>query len=87
MLDLSKAPRWALISVNAVTMGGLLFFGNRAIAEGDKTKTVAYEGRSTANKALEDVTELKQDFKDFRFEYKQDQKELDRKLGELLRKV
>lgn len=93
-MNVDKWPRWALISLVAGLTLVCAFFTNRAVAEGDKTKEVAYEARYKANQALEMGNDLKVQVADvrgaqetFRKEYRQDQKDLDNKLAELLKAV
>lgn len=93
-MNLDKMPRWALVAICGVFMSATLFFANRAVADSDRIKTVAYEARSTAQDALSLGNDLKLQIADvrgaqetFRREYREDQKDLDKKLGEILRVV
>lgn len=65
-VDINKFPRWALVAINAVLIGIVILVANRAIADGDKVKAVAYEARSNANDALENVDQLKAQIADVR---------------------
>lgn len=59
-------PKWALRAVAGVLLAITMFFSNRAIAENDKTKAVAYEARSQANKAIDAVAMLQAQVADVR---------------------
>ena len=70
------------------------FFATRAVAEGDKSRVVAYQAKNMAEDALGLANDLKVQIADvrvaqetFRKEYRQDQKDLDQKLIELLKAV
>lgn len=90
-MNVDKWPRWALISLVAILSGICVFFTNRAVADGDKIRSVAYEARTNANKAIELGNDLKVQIADvrgaqetFRREYREDQKDQNRKLGAIL---
>lgn len=57
----------------------------------DKVKSVSYQAKSTSDANAKDISDLKDSVTEvraaqetFRREYREDQKDLDRKLGELL---
>lgn len=90
-MDFSKLPRWALIWGFLATMSISGFFMSRAIADMDKVKGVAYQAKDTSESNAKDIGDLKDSVKEvrsaqetFRREYREDQKDLDKKLGELL---
>jgi len=93
-MNLEKAPRWFLLTVSSATIGLCLIFSGRAIADSDKVKGVAYNALNLSQNNSEAVNDLKVQIADirgaqetFRKEYRQDQKEIDSKLNELLRAV
>lgn len=93
-MDFNKIPRWALIALAALGLGacGLLISTSRA--DLDNFKTIAYQAKNSSDDALVMASDLKIQIGDirvsqetFRKEYREDQKDLDRKLNELLRAV
>lgn len=91
---MDKWPRWAMYSLISALILATGFFTNRAVADADNIKTVAYEARSNAQDALALGNDLKSQLVDvrisqevFRKEYREDQKELDRKLGDIGRNI
>jgi hypothetical protein len=93
-MSLEKMPRWALVMLCGLAISCSLFFANRAIADGDRVKAVAYNAKNAADRANESTERLEKSVvaiqlsqETFRKEYREDQKDLDRKLGELLRAV
>lgn len=90
-MDFDKFPRWALVALCFVFMALSTWFGGRAIAENDKIKVVAYQAKNVAEDAYALANDLKVQIADvrgaqetFRQEYRQDQKDLDKKMSELL---
>ena len=89
-MSLEKLPRSVLVWITgiALTIGG--FITTRAVAEGDRTKAVAYQARNTADNAFELANDLKVQVADvrgaqevFRREYREDRN----KDAELLRSM
>ena len=98
MSALEKAPRWfiLLICICAISLASLLFkvVVDNAYADITQTKVVAYEAQKSAETAQLQIAELRaavQDIKrsseQFRVEYRQDQKDMDKKLDRLLSRV
>lgn len=93
-MNLDKMPRWALVAIGGVFMSSTLFFANRAVADNDRIKSVAWQAKNEAGKALDigqqlqlQVADIRGAQEQFRREYREDQKDLDKKLGEILRVV
>jgi len=93
-MTLERAPRWFLLTVSSAAISLCLVFSGRAIADSDKVKGVAYGALNLSQNNSEAVNDLKVQIADirgaqetFRKEYRQDQKEIDSKLNELLRAV
>lgn len=86
-MNLDKFPRWALIAICGVFMGISIFFASRAIAENDKTKATAEQAMAGVTQLQNQVADVRGAQETFRKEYREDQKDLDKKLVELLRVV
>lgn len=93
-MDLNKIPRWALVSIATLGLGACGLLVSTARADLDKFKTISYQAKNTSDDALALATELKGQITDirgaqeqFRREYREDQKDLDKKLGEILRVI
>ena len=91
-MSLDKLPRNVLIPITGALLALSLFFANRAVADSDKLKSIAYQAKNNSDKALESIAEMKLQIADIRLEqktfgreYNTDQKELDKKLNEILR--
>lgn len=91
-MDLNKIPRWMLIllAMLGLTACGVLVSGARA--DLDKFGAIAFQAKNVSESNTASISELKgsvQDIKDsqeqFRREYREDQKDLNVKLTELLR--
>lgn len=90
-MDLNKIPRWALIGLATLGLGACGVLVSTARADLDKFKTIAYQAKNTSDGNTASISELKDSVGEvrtaqetFRKEYREDQKDLDRKLGELL---
>ena len=88
-MDFNKYPRWALVGLAGFLFFICLNFTNRAIAEGDKVKVVAYQAKNNADNAISISQDLKAQIADirdsqevFRREYREDQKDLSKSLDE-----
>ena len=93
-MTLERAPRWFLLTVSSAAIGLCLIFSGRAIADSDKVRGVAYSALNLSQNNFGLINDLKVQIADvrgaqetFRKEYRQDQKEMDSKLNELLRAV
>lgn len=93
-MDLNKIPRWALVGIASL---GLIATGtsiSTARADLEKFKGIAYIAKNASEDALHlgadlkvQVSEIRSSQETFRKEYREDQKDLDRKLSEILRVV
>ena len=93
-MDFNKIPRWALILVATLGLGSMGTLVSGARADLDKFKAIAYDARNTSNANTTSIGDLKTSVGEirtaqetFRREYREDQKDLDGKLVELLRAV
>jgi hypothetical protein len=93
-LDLNKIPRWALVMFAIVGISSCGVLISTARADLDKFKTIAAEAKhvSDANTAsivrIEDsLSEVKVIQEQFRREYREDQKDLDKKLSMIAKAV
>lgn len=93
-MDLNNVPRWALILIATLGMGACGVLVQNGRAESEKVKVVAYEAKNVSEENTASILELKDSVKDvrlsqeqFRREYREDQKDLNSKLTELLRAV
>ena len=84
---IEKLPRWALVFgfIGFMTIGGFMLKG--AWADLDQTKALTQKHDLLIPQLVEDVATIKAGNETFRREYREDQKDLDKKLNELLRAV
>ena len=87
MVNVDKLPRWVLVSgfLGFMSLGGLMLKG--AFADLESTKDTVAKHDLLIPQVMEDIKQIKGSNETFRVEYRQDQKELDVKLTELLRAV
>lgn len=93
-MDLNKVPRWALLLIAGVGMVAISSMISVARADLDKFKGIAYQAKNVSDSNTTSISELKDSVKDirvsqeqFRREYREDQKNLDTRLIELLKAV
>jgi hypothetical protein len=93
-MDLNKVPRWALIALAIIGVGASNILVTTARADLEKFRTIAFQAKGSAEDALAMGTDLKVQVQEvrisqeiFRKEYREDQKDLDRRLTELLKAV
>lgn len=86
-MDLNKLPRWALIVgfVGFMTLSGFMLKG--AFADLDATKELAKKHDLLIPDLIDDIKLIKDGNETFRKEYREDQKDLETKLTELLKAV
>ena len=93
-LDLNKIPRWALVAIATI---GLISCGtliSTARADLDKFKAIAYQAKNVSDSNTSSIVELKNDVaavqqtvEIIRKENREDFKDIDKKMSELLRAV
>ena len=94
ILDLNKIPRWALLAVAGIGLGACGILVSTARADLDKLKSIAYQAKNVSDDntlAIQDlktsVNEVRANQEQFRREYREDQKDLDQSLKELLKAI
>lgn len=88
---LEKLPRWALVLIATVGIGAIGYIGVDAKGKVEAAVANSAEATQLSNQNQKDIGELKQSVADirvsqetFRKEYREDQKDLDKKLDALL---
>jgi hypothetical protein len=84
---LNKIPRSVLVLIAFFGLGACGVLLSTARADLNKFKDIAEDAFKMSENNKDDISELKTDFKSFRVEYKQDQRELDNKITEILRAI
>jgi len=98
MKALDTAPRWFLLIVCGVAIMLCIVFFNfiikSAFADMEKVRGIAWQAKNLSDANQSDIVDLKLSISSlkvsqeiFRKEYREDQKDLDRKLSELLNAV
>lgn len=92
-MDLNKIPRWALIGIAALGMLVMSMVAKNVYADSQKTKTVAYQAKNSAETAQLQVAALSGQIQEikvineiFRKEYREDQRDVQSLLKELIRR-
>lgn len=96
--QINKAPRWFLVIILGAAMAlcyiTLGFIVKNAFADMERIKGVAWQAKALSDDNQVSIVELKSSVEKiniaqetFRREYREDQKDLDKKLSELLRAV
>ena len=85
-MDIEKLPRWALVTgfLGFMTLGGFMLKG--AWADLDQTKALTAKHDLLIPQLVDDIAAIKAGNETFRKEYREDQRDLDKKLDILLRK-
>ena len=93
-MDLNKVPRWALVLIAFMGLGACGVLVSTARADLDKFKSIAYQAKNTSDSNTTSIQELKDSVKEirvaqetFRKEYREDQKDLSKSLGDIARAV
>lgn len=93
-VDINKFPRWALVAINTALIGIVLLMANRAIADGDKVKAVAYEAKATSSKVARDleivsaqVADVRAQQEQFRREYREDNQRQEDQMKEMEQRI
>lgn len=98
MESLEKAPRWFLLIVSGAAISVAVLIGGwtirQAFADIDTIKSVAYSAKTQSNSNNDSIQELKLAMSEmktaqetFRREYREDQKDIISRLGDLMRAV
>ena len=92
-MDFNKLPRWLLVWTAIGFFGLVGLVGNNLYADNQKVKTVAYSARSTAETCSLQVAalsgqiqEIKNSQETFRKEYREDQRDVQFLLKEIIKK-
>lgn len=86
VVDLNKLPRWALFYgfIGFMSLGGFMLKG--AFADLADNKQLVAKHDLLIPRLISDIQEIKNSSESFRREYREDQKDLDKKLTLLLNK-
>ena len=86
-MNVDKLPRWVLLAgfLGFMSLGGVMLKG--AFADLENTKDTVARHDLLIPQVMEDIKSIKNSNETFRVEYRQDQKDLDSKLTELLMAV
>ena len=86
-MDFNRIPRWVLVwgFMGFTAIGGMAF--NGAYADLSETKLMAQRHDLLIPQLVDDIKEIKVGNESFRKEYREDQKDLDKKLTLILNKA